>query len=218
MFGGKLRLTAKLTTHIGSNTFEISDTVQNLGASPAEVELLYHCNFGQPFLGKDSTVHVAAETVAPHNADAATDIDTWTSYNEPRSGVPEQCYMVKPVSDDDGRAIVALSNATKDKSVAIRFDTSTLPWLTLWKSNQAMEDGYCAGLEPGSSFPNLRSFEREHGRVISLDSMQSITFDLAIAIATDADNTAAFLNEIERLQAGHELNVQRTPNSDWSAS
>ena len=35
-----------------------------------------------------------------------------------------------------------------------------LPCFTLWKNTAAEADGYVTGLEPGTNFPNLRSFER----------------------------------------------------------
>ncbi|MEO2014754.1 MAG: aldose 1-epimerase family protein [Fuerstiella sp.] len=216
MFGGKLRLTSTLTTHIGSTTFEVSDTVQNLGSAPAEVEMLYHCNIGQPFLGEGATFHLAAEEVAPRDARAAEDTDTWTTYLKPTSGYTEQCYFAKPITDDDGRSLAVLQNPAGSKAVAVRFDAATLPWLTLWKNTQPETDGYVTGIEPGSSFPNLKTFERQHGRVISLESQQSVTFDLSISVATDEDDTAKLTDEVTELQTRHDLKLHTVPHADWS--
>ena len=217
MFGGKLRLTATLTTHIGSNTFEISDTVQNLGSADAEVEMLYHCNFGRPFLEKGSQLHLAAEEVAPRDPRAAEDVDTWTSYREPIPGYAEQCYFAKPVTGEDNRALAVLADSASTNALALRFDTQTLPWFTLWKNTQAEEDGYCTGLEPGSSFPNLKTFEREQGRVLSLGSQETVTFDFAVSVATDAESTAALVDEVKQLQGEKELKLHAQPHPEWSA-
>jgi len=216
LFGGKLRLTSRLTTHIGSNTFEISDTVQNLASSPAEVEMLYHCNFGQPFLGEGSTFHIAAEEVAPRDARAAEDIDTWTKYLGPTDGYAEQCYFVKPISDEHGRALAVLSDNQKSKAIALRFDVANLPWFTLWKNTQAEADGYCTGLEPGSGFPNLRTFERQQGRVISLAAGRSVTFDFAVTVATDSDGAAAFCHEVACLQGETTRTLRSKPKASWT--
>lgn len=216
LFGGKLRLTSTLTTHVGSNTFEISDTVQNLGSQAAEVEMLYHCNFGEPFLGEGSEFHVAAKEVSPRDARAVEDVDTWTKYLGPTAGYAEQCYLAKPIADADGRAIAVVSDADKSKAVAVRFDTGALPWFTLWKNTQAESDGYCTGMEPGSGFPNLRTFEREQGRVVSLASEESVTFDIAISAATDSDSTAALVSEVSELQATSPLKLNSKPHPSWS--
>ena len=217
MFGGKLRLTSRLKTHIGSNTFEISDTIRNLASSPAEVEMLYHCNFGKPFLGEGSTFHIAAEEVAPRDARAAEDVDTWTKYLGPTNGYSEQCYFVKPISDADGRALAVLCDEKKTKAVAIRFDVAQLPWLTLWKNTQAEADGYCTGLEPGSGFPNLRTFEREQGRVISLSAEESVTFNFAVTVGVGPSDAAELVQEVDDLQAGNPQKIHATPKAVWTA-
>jgi hypothetical protein len=216
MFGGKLRLISTLTTHIGSTTFEIRDTVQNLGDASAEVEMLYHCNVGRPFLGEGATFHIAAEEVAPRDARAVENLDTWTTYGPPTSGYTEQCYFAKPITGDDGRGLAVLRNPTASKAVGIRFDASTLPWLTLWKNTQPEADGYVTGLEPGSSFPNLKTFERQHGRVISLESQQSVTFDLSVTVTTDENDTARLTDEVTDLQSRHDLKLHTAPHADWS--
>ena len=216
MFGGRLRLISTLKTHIGSNTFEISDTVQNLSSSPAEVEMLYHCNFGRPFLAEGSSFHIAAAEVAPRDARAAEDVDTWARFLGPTAGYAEQCYFVKPVSDQAGRGLAVLCTPEKNAAVALRFDVANLPWLTLWKNTQAEEDGYCTGLEPGSGLPNLKTFERKHGRVISLEPQEAVTFDFSISVATHTDDAEALVQEVSDLQAGTVPIIHTAPQSDWS--
>lgn len=217
VFGGKLRLTSTLRTHIGSNTFEIIDGVQNLSSAAAEVEMLYHCNIGRPFLGEGAAVHTAAEEVAPRDSRAAEDVDSWATYRGPEAGYAEQVYFTKPISDDDGRGLAVLKSPTGSEAVSVRFDTNTLPWLAVWKNTQAEEDGYCTGIEPASSFPNLKTFERSKGRVINLDSQADVTFRLAISVANDADDVAKLVQEVDTLQQRQPVSLSREPNPDWSA-
>lgn len=217
LFGGKLRLTSRLTTYVGSNTFEISDTVQNLGSQQAEVEMLYHCNFGQPFLGEGSQFYMAAHEVAPRDTRAVEDVDTWTKYLGPTAGYAEQVYLAKPIADADGRAIGVLTDEAQSRAVAVRFDTATLPCFTLWKNTQAEADGYCTGMEPGSGFPNLKTFERDQGRVICLASQETVIFEFSVSIATDAQNAAAFVSEVADLQANTALKLHAKPHPNWSA-
>lgn len=217
MFGGRLRLTSTLRTYAGSNTFEITDSVQNLGTGAAEVEMLYHCNFGRPFLGEGATFHTAAREVAPRDSRAAEDAASWTNFKAPVPGYAEQVYFASPIADDDGRGLAVLSDPTGEKAVAIRFDTNTLPWLALWKNTQAEEDGYCTGLEPASSFPNLKTFERQHGRVISVPSGQSVTFSLAVTVALNSADTESLVSEVAALQGEHPQKLHQQPNPEWSA-
>ena len=103
-------------------------------------------------------------------------------------------------------------------AVAIRFDTAQLPWFTLWKNTQAEEDGYCTGLEPGSSFPNLRMFEREQGRVISLGSKQEVKFEFSVSVALAEDDVASLVAEVDEIQGGTVPVVHAQPKGEWSAS
>lgn len=216
VFGGKLRLTSTLTTYIGSNSFEINDAVKNCGSASAEVEMLYHCNFGPPFLDAGSTFHMAASKVAPRDARAAEDVDSWTTYKGPTAGYAEQCYFASPIADEAGRALAVVADADRSKAFAVRFDVATLPMFTLWKNTQAEADGYCTGLEPGSSLPNLRSVERRHGRVINLPSDETITFELAVSVATDADGADALVQEVNALQGDMPPTLHSNPLAEFS--
>jgi hypothetical protein len=46
MFGPQLRLKSTVTTQVGANSFVIRDEITNLGASTAELQLLYHATRG----------------------------------------------------------------------------------------------------------------------------------------------------------------------------
>jgi len=218
VFGERLRLTSVLSTQVGSCDFEIQDTVTNLGGGPAEVEMLYHCNFGTPLLGGGATFHTAASGVTPRDARAAEGIDDWETFSAPTPGYAEQVYFVTPLRDDSRYALAALRSADGQKAVGIRFDTSTLPWFTLWKNTQSAEDGYCCGLEPSSSLPNNREFEREQGRVVTLEPGQSIDFRFEVQVATDSDQVDALVGGTQARQNKSERTVESQPASDLSPS
>ena len=215
MFGGRLRLESTLSTSIDSNRFEITDVVQNLGSQTAEVEMLYHCNIGRPFLGEGSELHAASTEVAPRNDHAAEGINMWNLCEGPKSGFAEQVYFTKAAADASGWGMSVLSDAESKQAVCVRFDTSTMPYFVLWKNTQAEADGYVAGLEPGSSFPNLRTVERREGRVIRLASGQSVTFRLNFEIATNSRDVRSLLDEVTELQIAHPRVVHSSPKPQW---
>ena len=108
-----------------------------------------------------------------------------------------------------------LHNAAADKAVSLCFDVETLPWFVLWKNTQAQEDGYCVGLEPAGSFPNLRSFERQQGRVRSLAAGESVSYRFDISVAQTADSVNLMLADVAAIQAGVPT-VRTEPRADWS--
>ena len=65
LFYPHLQLTATYTTVPGSNRLVIHDVVENRGAEPAEMQLLYHCNLGMPFLAAGSRVLAPIRELSP---------------------------------------------------------------------------------------------------------------------------------------------------------
>lgn len=216
VFGEQLRLTSVLTTQAGSSEFSIHDTVSNIGGAESEVELLYHCNFGTPLLGAGSSFHTAATRVAPRDERAAEGVAEWESFLGPTPGYAEQVYFIKPVSSSARETLAVLSSPDGETGLGVRFDTSTLPWLTLWKNTQAAEDGYCCGIEPGGSLPNNRSFERDQGRVVTLGPGESREYRLKFEIAETTEQTQALIEEVNQLQRHHQRVTESTPAADLS--
>ncbi|GAB5403292.1 MAG: aldose 1-epimerase family protein [Aureliella sp.] len=181
-----LELRASYTFPFGQPVIEVNDTVTNRSSQPAGIQMLYHVNFGAPLLGKGAKFHTGSDRVVARNERAAIDIDTWDTYREPTPGYEEQVYFYGSRADEEGWASNVLTSPDAKTAVAVRHKADTLPYLTQWKNTVAEEDGYVTGLEPGTGFPNPRSFEEAGGRVISLGGGESIDFQLAIEAMTDS--------------------------------
>ena len=216
MFGPCLRLTSTIETTVGSNRFTISDEVRNLSAKPTEFELLYHTNIGHPFLEAGSQFLAAIREISPRDARAAEGIDTYDSYAAPDAGYAEQAYYFRLIGDAQHRGLTVLQNAAGDLALSLRMPLSELPCFTLWKNTAAEADGYVTGLEPGTNFPNLRSFERAQGRVQTLapGASRRVSFELAIHHGSKAVKTIA--DEVHRLQQTSTVSLSRVPQQEFS--
>lgn len=216
LFGPALRLTSTVQTVAGSNRLTIIDEVTNLRGVPGELELLYHTNMGPPFLEKDARLVAPIIEVAPRDGRAAEGIDHYLTYAEPVAGYVEQCYFFDLAADKAGNTQVLLRNAHGEKGISLTFNKRQLPGFTLWKNTQAEADGYVTGLEPGTNYPNLKTFERQQGRVISLPPGGKYEARLEIAIHSTANDVLAVEKQIAALQKTHEPRVHRAPVAKWS--
>lgn len=211
----KLRLAASFSTSPGSATIEIEDEVENLSASPAEMQLLYHVNFGAPLLDAGAQFAAPVETVVPRNAHAADGIDSWSSYAASQPGFEEQVYFLKLLADPQGESLALLKNAHATAGAALRFNTKTLPCFTVWKNTTSLNDGCVTGLEPGTNFPNPRSYEGEQGRVVKLVPEGKQAFQVSLTLCgseQEVEDTAA---GVKRLQGDVQPQVFRTPQPGW---
>jgi hypothetical protein len=201
LFFGRLRLTSIVTTTPGSNRLVVQDVVENLGGRPAELELLYHTQVGPPFLEAGSRVRLPTQEVAPRDARAAEDAARWDQFAGPTPGFAEQVYFAVPQPDERGETIAVLHSAKAERGMVLRFRPEELPCFTLWKNTVAVEDGYVAGLEPGTSHPNFRATERALGRVRALPPGGRHVCTLTLEVLDQPLGVAAAVAEVERLQA-----------------
>ncbi|MBT6155542.1 MAG: aldose 1-epimerase family protein [Planctomycetaceae bacterium] len=216
MFGSHLQLKSTLTTAAGSNRLTITDEITNLSAGAAELELLYHTNFGRPFLEAGARFVAAVRELAPRNQRAADGIEDWQTFGPPKTGFEEQVYFLEPATDENGNTIAMLHNAAGDLGVSLSFNVAQLPCFSIWKNTQAEADGFVTGLEPSTDFPNPRTFEREQQRIVTLPAGGSHVAELQIAVHNTADSVAETQRAISAIQGDLAPIVHGKPHARFS--
>ena len=233
LFAPSLRLTTRISTRLGENAFTIADEVTNIRGIDAELQMLYHCNFGQPFLEAAARFVAPSLTIAPRDARATEDAD-YAAYLGPTPGYVEQVFYHELATDADGWTAAALVNAGgpgrgtgrlaenrgtgrfADKAVVVRFNRNELPCFAQWKNTIPVGDGYVTGLEPGTNFPNAKPFERANGRVIKLPPGGTWRATLRVEVLDSAEAVAGLQREIAALGAGKPRVVHAKPLPAWS--
>jgi hypothetical protein len=213
----KLRMTSTYTTKVGSTTIHVRDEIENLSASPAEMQLLYHVNFGVPLLDAGASLVGPFKTVVPRNAHAAESIKSWTSYQAAVPGFEEQVYFADLHGDKDNRTRTLLKNAHGTQGVSLVYSTKELPCFSLWKNTTSEADGCVTGLEPGTNYPNPRSYEGKQGRVVKLAGGAKASFDLDLEIHGTAEAVAAAEKTATAIAAGRKTTVRDQPQPGWCA-
>ncbi|MEW6751232.1 MAG: aldose 1-epimerase family protein [Candidatus Latescibacterota bacterium] len=216
LFYPAYRLRATVATRCGSNVLTLRDEVTNLRGVPAEMEVLYHCNFGPPFLEEGSRLVTAARQVVPRDARAVEGIEEHDTYLGPTPGYVEQVYWYDLLADPAGNTLAMLRNRAADRGLVLRFTRRQLPAFTQWKNTQARGDGYVTGLEPGTDYPNAKAFERRQGRLVGLAAGGTWCAELALEVLDSAPGVASVEAQIARLQRQAPRQVHRQPNPVYS--
>jgi hypothetical protein len=218
MFGPRLRLITEISTVPGAKSLTIDDEVQNLAATPEEFEILYHVNFGRPFLEEGSRFVAPVKRVFPRDARAAEGGMTgWNVYRGPDAGYSEQVYFLELLAGPGGRTEALLHNRAAERGVALAFSTERLPYLTLWKNTAAEENGYVTGIEPATNYPNLRKVERRKGRVPVLPGRGSFRADVTLTVLTTAAEVGAATGRIAGLQAAAVPRIETAQEAETGA-
>jgi len=216
MFGSNLRLNSSIKTTLGSNSLTISDTVENLRGVPDEMQLLYHCNYGCPILEEGARFVAPIKKIAPRDLIAAEEIERFDRYGPPQRGFVEQVYFMSLMADEKGDTMAVLTNRNEDKAVSLRYSVKELPCFTLWKNTSSIEDGYVTGLEPGTSFPNVKPFERKHGRVVVLKPGEKYHTEITMSVHLGKDEVQEALDHVEKIRKGIGPKIFRKPLKDFS--
>ena len=213
----KVRMVATLVTRFGESGFRIQDHVENLSASPAEIQMLYHFNVGVPLLDAGSQLVAPSAEVVPRNDHAASDVASYTDYRGEEAGYEEQVYFHRMHTAGDGQTRVLLKNAHSSAGVSLLYDAQKLPCFSQWKNTTAVVDGYVTGIEPGTNFPNPRTHEGAQGRVVKLAGGASTTLGLGVEWHRDADSVRAAETAVMKMKAGRETKVFPKPQKGWCA-
>jgi len=216
MFFKKLELTSSLSVHAGSSTFTIRDTVTNMSAEPGAFQLLYHINTGMPFVSSGARVVVPFDRLAPRTAVAVGNLPEWERFGPEMPGSSEVVFFCEPAADKEGRVKTMLVNASGNRGLVIGFDKKTLPLFCLWKSRLSNNDGFVFGLEPAVNLPNNYSFEKKHGRVVSLKPGQAKTHTLRFEVLRDAESVKRTEKEIAAIHKTAAGKIEPKPVAEWT--
>ena len=212
----QLELTTTIRTRIGEPGVRIRDEVRNRSGDPASMQLLYHVNFGSPLLEPGSEVVLPVDTMAPRDARAAEDMDTWNRYGEEQTAYSEQVYYFTLCGDDTGATQTLLKNAAATSGVSLSFNTNQLPCFAVWKNERSQSDGYVTGLEPATNYPNTRTYEEQQGRIVQLAAGETVAFDLGLEVHADANSVANAETQIGQLAGDTPPQIFKTPQPGWS--
>lgn len=153
------------------NQVTVEDTVKNLSDQPQAVYIMYHYNFGRPFLDEKLELNPNALDSKPRSEAAEKDIDNMLNVTPPVDNFEGQVFNH---FYDAGQQHIRAYNPTNGITVEIGFDGSTLPFINHWK--QLSTDQYVVAMEPCNSIPLGKVGTMEAKTAKYLDAGESITY------------------------------------------
>lgn len=200
----KLRLHANYNLQFDATQISWNDEVENFGGTPAQLQMMYHVNFGQPLLGEGSQLAAPIARLQPGSAESTgAAARNWSTYAGPTPGFQQQVFYATLRGDAAGDTLVMLKHPDGQRAATLAFNVQQLPCFTQWKNCVAEADGYVTGIEPATGFPDPRSAEEAAGRVLALapgETWQAaVTLDLlgdASAIENAEQRIAALQGEV----------------------
>jgi hypothetical protein len=219
LFGPQIKMISRISTTPGSNHLTVRDEFVNRKDQPVEMQVLYHWNFGPPFLQEGSRFVAPLKTVTPRDIRAVEGLARYEIYDAPQPGSTEQVHFCELHSweVDAGATLAMLCSRDRDKAVVLRFEQQQLPCFTLWKNTAGRRDGYVTGLEPATNYPNPRPFEKARGRVVTLPVDGRFVVEMTLEVLDSAEAVAAVSSEVNGLQSQAAPVVNPGPREPFAA-
>lgn len=206
----KLRVEYKFL--LGQPAITVRDTVSNIGGAATTTQLLYHINFGKPLLDAGCEFHCGLPTRLWHAMKEPRECRRHPGTVVGRAGGLLQRIFSANVMKVAGPSTCSPIRRFKKRQPS--FKTVPCPYFTLWKNTASEATGYVTGLEPGTGFPNPRSFEEKQGRLVEFQPGESRTYELKIEATQDSQTTGGWLEKIRLLQ-GNSAAKQTSFKAAW---
>ena len=164
--GGKIYFFDPADFEINKNDIIINDVVENRHYVSADYVLLYHINYGYPFLDENLKLEIPAVNSEPLTQAAKEKQNEMYKITSPIDGGEENVYY-HTLSKGEVRL------ANKNISVLMKYDINDFPYTLEWKS--MISGDYALGIEP-----SLTRFDDFKMRKI--DSNESKNYKITINI------------------------------------
>lgn len=185
LFGANLVLRRTVRSVMGSGKIEIIDQVENQTPEEADLMLMYHCNFGYPFLEPGTRLVLPTKEVKGRESWSEEHLDCWQTMGEPVDGETEYVYLHQLAEDENKRSFAALVNDRLGFGIRLDFDRTVQPYFMEWMSVRSGD--YVIGLEPSNSSVYGRKYHEAEGTMHRIAPFATETYHLSFTILKDSE-------------------------------
>ena len=173
-----LTLRRKISSKAGENTIEIVDTIKNEGYVPSPFMLLYHINFGFPFLDEGFYLEIPHKGISSMYEGREAEFANALRAEAPKAGYEENVFYLDVLPDAEGRGTILARGA--DYDIRIIFPAEILPRVAVWKQMGCQD--YVMAVEPCNNWVRGQTWERQNGTLQTLAPGECREIQLTFAI------------------------------------
>ena len=175
LFGCSLALHRKIIIDAVNSEISLHDTLVNETAHDEEIMILYHYNFGYPFLQEGCRVEFEkSDSVIPRSEEAKKGMNDYMEITAPEDNYNEQVFFHLQKGNADGIASVKVINPKLDITATLKYKLDNLPIIAQWKSMRSGD--YALGLEPSNNYIMGRMDERENKTIKTIEAYGKLEY------------------------------------------
>lgn len=177
-FGYALEVDRTVEAEVGGSSLTLTDRLTNLTPNPTEFTVLYHWNFGYPFLCPNTRLILPDGTQTRGRTPWAQEhLAEHREFCAPKDNEEEQVFF-HDVPSENGVTSVRVENPDLGMGAELSFSSANLPVLAEWKCMNSGE--YVLGLEPANNYILGRAEERWNGTLKTLAPFETLEYRLQL--------------------------------------
>jgi len=195
--GTNLQMKRTIRCTLGEPTIHITDEIVNVGNIDTPHMILYHFNFGYPFIDEGTELIWSGKWTPREKGEANKIFKEGNPFKicpsplEDHKGAGEEAVFIDIVSDNENKSRCGIKNKQLGIGLSLTFDKRQLPWLINWQHWGKGE--YVTGLEPSTNPPTGQKSARESNELIVLKPKESKKYELTISVS---DNLEEFNKQL----------------------
>jgi len=181
-----LVLKRTIKTVMGEDSIIIEDCIRNEGGRKEPFMILYHMNFGYPFLNPNSEIILPVKSTQGWDDFSKNHLGSFLEITEPLTDAPNYTYLHELHADANGRTGYMIVDNMKDPSIGIsvKFNKAALPFLGQWKYFHKKD--YIMALEPCNNQINGVEYECQRGTLRYLEPDEEVKICLEVTFLNSA--------------------------------
>lgn len=192
-FGHQIAIDRRITSEFGKSYVVIDDVIRNEGGAKVPLNVLYHINFGFPFLDETVEIHIPSTKCVGYDAYSTERISENTRMQPPSGDSVEKNYLHSFEGKEKVTAWVHNKNIGDGLLVYITFDPKLLPYVTQWIYENVRE--YVLAIEPANVPCMTRKELREKNMLPMINPGESVQFKVEIGVVSGKEKIETFLEE-----------------------
>lgn len=192
-FSHKLHIHRTIKSKFGESWLLVKDKIKNEGSRPVPLNLLYHINFGYPFLNENSKIYVPSVNCCGYDEYTQKRMDERNSVKSPNGENYEKNYL-HTFDKKDSLVTAWVHNKDIDGGMAvyITFDSKKLPFMTQWVLEDVKD--YVLALEPANVPCESRDVLRARQQLPFLNPGETLDFGFKTGVVSGNDNITYLIN------------------------
>lgn len=203
LFGENMVLRRTIESVLGENSITVTDEIENQAFRPEPLMLLYHCNFGYPFLNENCRLYMPTGNVMGREQFSVEHEDLWDVMEPPIDNEKEYVFIHDIKADENLDTIILIANHELNIGLSIKFNQKNLPYFMEWKSIASGD--YVLGLEPSNASVYGKQYHIDNDTVHYLQPFEKETNTLKFSVIDGKEEIDKVIEEIRVIKLQKEI-------------